>query len=182
VFDTYSDIFSRRAHLYQRAMTNYPDARAAEFRAMLEPLGDAAGNGGSICDVPSGGGYLAAYLSSAAAYMAVEPTTAFASLFVPGENKRLVVAEARDMPFEDGQFDAVISLAGLHHEPDKRPVLQEICRIVKDGGMAVIADVAAGSREDAFLNGSSTPTARWGTTDGSWTTRSRPRCAAAGWR
>ena len=152
MFDTYSDIFSRRAHLYQQAMTNYPDARDAEFGAMLEPLGE-TGRSSSICDVPSGGGYLAAYLPTASSYVAVEPTTQFASLFVPGDRQEIVVAEPREMPFDSGRFDTVISLAGLHHEPDKRLVLDEICRIVKSGGTIVIADVAAGSQEDTFLNG-----------------------------
>lgn len=152
MFDTYTDIFSQRAHLYQRAMTNYPDARRAEFLAMMEPLRTGQ-SGFTICDMPSGGGYLSSYVPENTAYVAVEPTAAFASLFAVGKNKRIVIAETSDTPFVAGEFDAVISLAGLHHEPDKSQIFLEISRILKYDGLAIIADVAAGSQEDKFLNG-----------------------------
>ena len=59
MFDSYAEIFAERGAAYHRAMAECPNARDAEFLAVLEPL---AGRGGLLCDMPSGGGYLAARL------------------------------------------------------------------------------------------------------------------------
>lgn len=39
------------------------------------------------------------------------------------------------LPFEDGRFDAVLSLNGFHAFPDKEGALQEIYRVLKPGGI-----------------------------------------------
>ena len=151
MFDSYADIFSERAGLYHRAMAAFPLARRSEFEAMVSPL---AGRGvSSVCDLPSGGGYLAAYLPSEWRYTAVEPTDAFAELCLLEPGQQLVRSPLTAVPRPDGSFDAVISLAGLHHEQDKLAILREAARLLRSGGTAVIADVAAGSNEDRFLNG-----------------------------
>jgi SAM-dependent methyltransferase len=109
--------------------------------------------GTRLCDLPAGGGYLASYVPPQVKYTAVEPTATFASLFVPSENQEVVIADPCELPFDDGVFDMVVSLAGLHHEPQKCRVLREIARVTKAGGMVIIADVAEASNEDRFLNG-----------------------------
>src|SRR5205814_3213379 len=60
MFDTYAEIFEQRAADYHYAMRQSPRARDAEFQVVLEPIRHAAS--GLICDMPSGGGYLADYL------------------------------------------------------------------------------------------------------------------------
>jgi SAM-dependent methyltransferase len=151
VFDSYADIFSERAHLYHRAMAAFPLARRSEFEAMVGPLQGRAVN--SVCHLPSGGGYLAAYLAPGWRYTAVEPTDAFADLCRLDPDHELVRSPVTAVPRPDGAFDAVISLAGLHHENDKSAILREAARLLRPGGVAVIADVAAGTNEDRFLNG-----------------------------
>ena len=59
MFDTYSEIFDQRGAAYHHAMALCPNARDAELLAVLEPL---ARRPGLLCDMPSGGGYLAAHL------------------------------------------------------------------------------------------------------------------------
>ncbi|HYI42363.1 MAG TPA: class I SAM-dependent methyltransferase [Sphingomicrobium sp.] len=151
MFDSYADIFSERAGLYHRAMAAFPLARRSEFEAMVSPL--AGRDSGSLCDLPSGGGYLSPYLPAGWRYTAVEPTDAFAELcrLEPGQD--LVRSPLTAVPRPDASFDAVISLAGLHHEHDKLAIMREAARLLRPGGVAVIADVAAGSNEDSFLNG-----------------------------
>lgn len=49
------------------------------------------------------------------------------------------VADALDMPFEDGTFDLVWSLESGEHMPDKAQFLSECCRVLKPGGRFVMA-------------------------------------------
>ncbi|MBC7806731.1 MAG: class I SAM-dependent methyltransferase [Akkermansiaceae bacterium] len=52
-------------------------------------------------------------------------------------------ADARDMPFPDGSFDAVVSLLCLHNiepESDRETACREIARVLKPGGIALLAD------------------------------------------
>jgi len=75
MFDSYAEIFSRRAAEYHLAMTRYPEARDAEFLAVVEPL--RGRDPGLVCDIPAGGGYLAAYLPDGMRYLGVEPAKDF---------------------------------------------------------------------------------------------------------
>ena len=48
---------------------------------------------------------------------------------------RLVLADARTLPFPDGSFDLVLSGGLLEHFRDPRPVLAEMARILRPGGL-----------------------------------------------
>lgn len=149
MFDTYAQIFEKRAAEYHHAMRQSPRARDAEFLAVLEPIRDAAP--GLVCDMPSGGGYLADYLWSGMDYLAVDPATDF---FVewPRPLQRLL-AEIGDVPLASQSVDYVISLAGLHHEPSLPRVFAEMRRLLRAGGRLVLADVAVDTAPANFLNG-----------------------------
>ncbi len=49
---------------------------------------------------------------------------------------------AQDLPFGDGEFDAVVSSLFFHHllRPGKRAALAEIARVIRPGGRVLIAD------------------------------------------
>lgn len=49
-------------------------------------------------------------------------------------------ASAQSLPFDSGTFDAVICTAAFHHFPVPEEALQEIRRILRPGGMLLIAD------------------------------------------
>lgn len=149
MFDTYAEIFKERAREYHHAMRASPNARASEFQAVLEPIRE--GRPGLVCDMPSGGGYLAAYLWPGMDYLAVDPATDF---FVEWQKPlQRVVSEICNVPLADHSVDYVVSLAGLHHEPSLPLVFEEMRRLLRPGGRAVIADVAIGTRPAKFLNG-----------------------------
>lgn len=149
MFDTYAQIFEKRAGEYHHAMKVSPSARDAEFHAVVDPIDN--GSAGLVCDMPSGGGYLAGYLPRGMDYVAVDPATDF---FVEwSESLRRVVAEITKVPLGDGSVDCVVSLAGLHHEPDLSSVFREMRRLLRPGGRAVLADVAIGTPPALFLNG-----------------------------
>ena len=50
-------------------------------------------------------------------------------------------ADARRLPFGSNAFDVVFSNTILHHLSDPRPVLLEICRVVRPGGTVLIRDL-----------------------------------------
>jgi ubiquinone/menaquinone biosynthesis C-methylase UbiE len=50
------------------------------------------------------------------------------------------VANASSLPFEDKTFDMVVSTLSLHHWSTPAADLKEICRVLKDGGIAYIYD------------------------------------------
>ena len=53
-------------------------------------------------------------------------------------HKRFVQADARAMPFPDGEFDAVWSIWVLEHVPNPEQALREIRRVLKPNGVAYL--------------------------------------------
>ena len=149
MFDSYAEIFAERARDYHAAMVACPRARDAEFAAVLEPL--AGHPDGLLCDIPSGGGYLAPYLRPGMRYVGVEPARDF--LDASPDALERVHGDLTGVPLPDQTVDYVVSLAGLHHEPSLARVFAEMRRLVRLGGRVVIADVAEGTRPARFLNG-----------------------------
>ena len=149
MFDTYAEIFAQRASEYHFAMQQWPLARVAEFQSVVEPLADVAD--GLVCDMPSGGGYLADHLQPGLDYLAVDPASGF---FVEWEKpRRRLSAEITSVPLDDGAVDHIVSLAGLHHEPSLPAVFAEMRRLLRRGGRLVIEDAAVDTPPARFLNG-----------------------------
>jgi SAM-dependent methyltransferase len=57
-----------------------------------------------------------------------------------GRDLKLVLGEAEDLPFRDGEFDAVLSNGGFNHFADPEQALREMVRVSKPGAPIVIAD------------------------------------------
>jgi ubiquinone/menaquinone biosynthesis C-methylase UbiE len=64
--------------------------------------------------------------------------------------RRFVEADAQDLPFEEGQFDAVVCNFGIGHIPDQLKALSEAARVVKTGGTFVMTGWSGPAVSPAF--------------------------------
>ena len=107
------------------------------------PLLDAAGvqNGARVLDVATGAGYVAA---AAKIRRAIPVGLDFSPAQVAlarktSESIRFEVADAEVLPFEDGEFDAVVCAFGMCHFPNPGAAVQEAARVLKSGGRFAFA-------------------------------------------
>ena len=117
-----------------------------------EEIGEAAT--GTLLDVACGPGAVSAALAPKA-----ESVTAFDATPAMLEKARerceaaglvnvtFEQGAAESMPFADGAFDGAVTRLALHHFVDPTVVLKEIRRVLRPGGVLVIADVVVS--EDA---------------------------------
>ncbi|MBK8293947.1 MAG: class I SAM-dependent methyltransferase [Solirubrobacterales bacterium] len=54
-----------------------------------------------------------------------------------GQERPTVAADMRHLPFDESEFDSVLSVHSLEHVPDPENVLKEVNRVLKTGGTAV---------------------------------------------
>lgn len=55
-----------------------------------------------------------------------------------GQERETVVADMRELPFEDDAFDSVVAAHSVEHVPDPERVLAEIARVLRDDGTAIL--------------------------------------------
>ena len=60
-----------------------------------------------------------------------------------GDRVRFQVGDAAALPLPDGSFDTVVSTLSLHHWSDPAAVFNEIGRVLRPGGVALIYDLRA---------------------------------------
>jgi SAM-dependent methyltransferase len=148
--DSYQEIFSERGDRYHMAMQRWPDARRAELELLPRRLGVVPGE--TVIDAPAGGGYLLGHLPPDVRYIAVDPVAEFHDRCPGRAGVDRIHSSLERVELADGVADAVVSLAGLHHEPHLAAVLGEFGRLLYPGGRLGIAEVAVGSAPARFLN------------------------------
>ena len=55
-----------------------------------------------------------------------------------GQDRETVVADMRELPFEDASFDSVIAAHSVEHVPDPDAVLAEAARVLRPDGTALV--------------------------------------------
>lgn len=142
----YTEIFEMRGGSYDKAMSNYPDARDDEFNLVVNILKNLDVE--KILDLPSGGGYLKKYLPKQMNYCGFEPSTGFINNKVTDFDKYNV----EKLPYDKDEFDALVSIAGVHHIKDKIELFNEWFRVLKKGGYIIVVDVDKDSTVASFLD------------------------------
>jgi len=140
----YEEIFRARGGAYHRAMRDWPDARREEFRIPVGLAGVTTGD--VVIDVPAGGGYMQRYLPAGARWHGHEPSASFQDSATAADSGLL------PLPWAAGFADAALSVAGIHHLVDKRPLFRDVHRVLKPGGRFVLADAWEGSPVARFLD------------------------------
>ena len=66
-----------------------------------------------------------------------------------GDNAKLYLGDAENLPFENSLFDTVICNDSFHHYPSPDKVVKEVSRVLKKGGLFIIGDCwqPAGARQ-----------------------------------
>jgi SAM-dependent methyltransferase len=54
-----------------------------------------------------------------------------------GQERQTVVADMRELPFDDGEFSSVIAVQSIEHVPDPARAIAEAARVVRSDGVAV---------------------------------------------
>ncbi len=98
-------------------------------------------------DVSTGGGHTAlAFAPFVREVIASDLTPQMleaAEKFIRGQgvmNVEFKIADAENLPFGDGEFDLVTNRIALHHYPDAVKAIQEMARVLKQGGVLGFTD------------------------------------------
>lgn len=122
---------------------------------------DRPGEGlGEVLDVGTGTALIPIALCRAAPHVRVRGVDASLAMLELGwanivganlvERVRLEPADASRLPYDDGQFAAVISNSIVHHLSDPRPALSESLRVLAPGGLVFFRDLLRPSDESTL--------------------------------
>lgn len=127
--------FDTLAPIYDLVM---PRKRPAQFLGFLDATAD-----DDILEVGAGTGRIAKhYAQDAGSCVLLEPSRRMlkrAQRIVPSAAHVQGTAEA--MHFEDGSFDKVICFDSIHHWQDQPRGLEEVYRVLEDGGLLAVVEV-----------------------------------------
>ena len=103
-------------------------------------------DGARVLDVPCGGGVAlrGMRVGQEVSYTGVDVCPAMLDRTLAAARRRGLAdrvrvrgADVGDLPFDDGSFDLVLSLTGLHCFPDPAAAVAEMVRVVRPGGRLV---------------------------------------------
>jgi ubiquinone/menaquinone biosynthesis C-methylase UbiE len=148
-----ADEFGRQAQTFEKWAEKTDGQVAPRFQAAL-----GAAVGGHLLDVACGPGVVTAALAPGAASVVAFDATeemierarsrcAKAGL----ANVAFKCGDAENLPFADAQFDGVVTRLAIHHFADAQRALDEMFRVLRRGGIAVVVDIVS-SQDPAESN------------------------------
>ncbi len=134
--------FGKSAESYVTSEVHAKGWTLARMVELVQPQAD-----WQMLDVATGGGHTARVFAPHVAHVTVTDLTpemlksAENHLVASGiTNTSYKIANALDLPFDDGSFDLVTCRIAPHHFPDVFPFLQEAKRVLKSGSLLAIVD------------------------------------------
>lgn len=125
-----------------------------EYRSWAKMASEHAPEGGSVLEVAPGPGYLSVELARLGRQRVVGVDISKTFVEIASDRARAVgvdvdfrQGDAAEMPFAEDTFDLAICTAAFKNFPDPVMVLDEIYRVMKSGGEALIIDM----RRDASM-------------------------------
>jgi ubiquinone/menaquinone biosynthesis C-methylase UbiE len=152
----------RRSKIFHREAIPWPAtsvynvlSRSAIFQRLYELAAEdilAHQRQGSLLDIGTGPGRLLIKLHRAAPELRLEGIDISPSMVTKARSNIALAGVASDieitestvtrLPFPDGSFDMVVSMLSVHHWKDPVAGLNEVHRVLKDGGLSLHYDVA----------------------------------------
>jgi SAM-dependent methyltransferase len=138
-------------------MTTFYDIHAADFsksRFRIWPLVkqflDALPSNSKVLDIGCGNGKNMKYGAQRLQMVGLEHSASLTEICL-SETLQVIQGDARNLPFEDNTFDAIIMIAVIHHiHPDEHyKVLEEIQHVLKPDGTCLITNWAVEQPENA---------------------------------
>ena len=136
--------FDRRAAAYEGGATSrWRDPVQKASLAALDLTGDDL-----LLDVGCGTGAASRAAGPVAKFvvgvdLAPEMIRRATELATGVENVRFLVADSEQLPFDDGEFTAVLCSNSFHHYPDPLRAVREMARVLASDGRLVIGDASA---------------------------------------
>jgi ubiquinone/menaquinone biosynthesis C-methylase UbiE len=129
-------VHSSMAESYERDEPHYRPENKAKVRANLLRVTERVGTG-RLLDVGCGAGFVIGLLSDVFDEIhGIDPTKAMLDRVDTSRgNISLHEGVAEDLPFDHDTFDLVTAYSVLHHLADHRPVLAEVARVLRPGGV-----------------------------------------------
>jgi ubiquinone/menaquinone biosynthesis C-methylase UbiE len=140
----------RVRHEFTRQAETFSSSPAITDAALAQRIIDALGEEarGVVLDVACGPGVLSAAIAgSAREVVAFDLTAAMLDKAAQRcaaagrDNVSFREGNAADLPFADAAFDAVVTRLSVHHFDQPARVVAEIFRVLRPGGIFVVADV-----------------------------------------
>src|SRR3989344_1767605 len=106
-----------------------------------------------VVDIGSGtGNYAEVLAQNGFKVIAVEPSEVMRQQGKKHPNLFWLEAFADDLPLKDNYTDGIICMAAVHHFPDRKKAFQEMYRILKPGGTAVVFGADHKARKQFWLD------------------------------
>lgn len=126
------------------------DTQLQAHRQQAERIAQTLTDGAAVLEVAPGPGYLAVELAKLGAYhvTGLDVSATFVTLAQELAQRAGVAVDFRQgdvaaMPFDDGQFDLIICQAAFKNFSQPLTALDEMYRVLRHGGRAIIQDMSA---------------------------------------
>lgn len=131
-----------------------------EFRAIARRIAGQVPSGGQVLDVAPGPGYFAIELAKLGGYgiTGIDISRTFVEIaqrnaVLAGVDVDFRLGNAADMPFENESFDFLLCRAAFKNFSQPLRALQEMYRVLKPGGSALIIDLKKDASPESVSEG-----------------------------